>query len=76
MLETTGLRLTDVLIAATTAPFTTRSNYARLNAERVAICAIEGLISTHLIGEKGYGNVWYITAMGLLYLRETNEHNN
>ena len=76
MLETTGLKRIDVLIRATTAPFTTRSDYARTHAELVAICAVEGLITTHLVGEEGYGRVWYITVMGLLYLRVTYEHNN
>jgi len=44
--------------------FSTRSNFARENAEAVACAAGEGLITTRImVGE--YGTVWRCTAKGV-----------
>lgn len=71
MSEITGQRLIDVLQHTLTSPFTTRSDFARENAEWVALCCCEGLITTR-VPESGqeYGRVYYITPMGNLRLRE------
>lgn len=44
--------------------FTTRSDYARLNAEAVAAAAVQGFITTEVPGE-GYGSTWRPSALGL-----------
>ena len=70
MSETTGQLLTEVLSRAYQTPFTTRSDFARNNAELVAVCACEGFISTKTVGTNQFGRRWYITVMGLMRLRE------
>ena len=45
-------------------PFTTKSDFARMAATEIGICASDGLISTK-IGESTFGNVWMITQDGL-----------
>ncbi len=79
-METHGLKLTEVLNRAYQAPFTTRSDFARTNAEWVAVCACQGFISTSIVGDEEFGRVWHITVMGLLHLRQlkesSNEHSN
>ena len=57
------------LLRARTKPFSTKSNYARMAADFVAICASEGLISTRLEHET-YGNQWLITELGLEWMRD------
>jgi hypothetical protein len=47
--------------------FTCRSNYARENAEVVALAACRGLITTHVLADH-YGQTWRITAKGLRIL--------
>lgn len=74
-METHGLKLTEVLLRAYQSPFTTRSNFARLNPELVAVCACEGLITTRNTESDTYGNVWYISVMGLMRLRELGTNN-
>lgn len=44
--------------------FTTRSDFARHNAEAVAAAAVQGFISTEIPGE-GYGTIWRPTPLGL-----------
>lgn len=56
-----------VVQAAYSSPFTTRSVFARTNAEYVAIAASLGLITTeHHLGY--FSNVWRVTPTGLLYM--------
>lgn len=44
--------------------FTTRSDFARLNAEAVAAASVQGFITTEIPGE-GFGSVWRPSALGL-----------
>lgn len=44
--------------------FTTRSDYARENAEAVAAAGIQGLITTEVPG-RGFGSAWRASALGL-----------
>lgn len=44
--------------------FTTRSDFARINAEAVAASAVQGFISTEVPGD-GFGSVWRPTPLGL-----------
>ena len=69
-LEAHGLKLIEVLNRAYLNPFTTRSEFARTNAEWIAVCACEGLISTRTVGTEKFGRQWHITVMGLMKLRE------
>lgn len=71
MSEITGQKLIDVLQHTLVNPFTTRSDFARENAEWVAVCCCEGFITTRVptLGTV-YGRIYYITAMGMLRLRE------
>jgi hypothetical protein len=69
-LEAHGVKLTEVLNRAYQTPFTTRSDFARTNAEWVAVCACEGFISTCTVGTEEFGRMWHITVMGLMRLRE------
>ena len=48
-------------------PFTTKSDFARENADLVAAAASEGFITTR-IAEGQYNRVWHITPLGLSYL--------
>ena len=70
ILETHGLKRIEVLNRAYLKPFTTRSDFARTNAEWVAVCACLGLISTCTVGTEEFGRQWHITVMGLTRLRE------
>jgi hypothetical protein len=76
MLEIHGPKLIEVLDHAYQSPFTTRSGFARLNAEWVAVCACQGFISTSIVGDEEFGRVWHITVMGLMRLRELKEYSN
>jgi len=49
--------------------FTTKSDFARDNADAVAMLACCGLISTHLQDDT-WSNMWKITADGLVFLEE------
>ena len=46
-------------------------DFARTNAEYIAVCAVKGFISTSMVGDEEFGRVWHITVMGLMHLRET-----
>jgi len=83
-LEAAGLELTEDQLAATIrvflvlqkarmAPFTTKSDFARMAANEVAICASEGLISNK-IADTQYGNVWMITQEGMEQLEELDDY--
>ena len=58
-----------VVDTARFAPFTTKSGFARLAANEIAIAASEGFISTQL-NENSYCNKWMVTADGLEFLHE------
>lgn len=45
-------------------PITTKSDYARLHADILAMLACEGMVTTREIGGD-YGNRWRLTAKGL-----------
>lgn len=53
-----------VLSRAKAAPFTTKSDFARVAANPIALAASEGLLSTRL-NENTYTNRWMITREGL-----------
>ena len=53
-------------------PFTTKSDFARTYATEVAMCAVEGLITTQ-INFNTYGNIWMVTQQGLEYLEEVED---
>lgn len=61
------MTLTDVLRAAWLSPFTTRGNFARENAELVAMSASDGFVTTRIAAGL-YGNRWAITAAGLKHI--------
>lgn len=46
------------------APFTTKSDFARVAATAIGLCATEGLISTR-VRDGVYTNKWMITSDGL-----------
>ena len=50
-------------------PYTTKSEFARIAATEVGICASEGLITTRLSDGK-FTNVWMATPQGLRFLEE------
>ena len=58
-----------VVDTARFAPFTTKSGFARMAANEIAIAASEGFISTQL-SESSYCNKWMVTADGLEFLKE------
>ena len=66
-LETTGKKLTDILSRAWNAPFTTKSDFARENADLIAMAASDGFITTR-IATGLYGRSWQITPKGLEHL--------
>ena len=59
-----AFRVFVVLQSARMKPFTTKSDFARIAANEVAICASEGLIST-AVKPGTYSNVWMITSEGM-----------
>jgi len=58
-----------VLRMAHIKPFTTKSDFARLAANEIAVCASDGLISTRL-NDAEVSNRWIITKIGLDVLEE------
>jgi hypothetical protein len=71
-----GLKLTDpevrwVLRRAWLDQFSTRSDFARTNAEAIALAALHGLITTEVGGNEVFGNTWRITYRGLQHLGRT-----
>ncbi|USQ99553.1 hypothetical protein [Sphingomonas aerolata] len=65
--------LLPVLQRAWESPFLTRSDFARRNAEEVAISSCRGLLTVRH-DQHTWGRVWRITANGLaiLEIQETN----
>ena len=59
-----AMRVFLVLERSRIQPFTTKSDFARMAANEIGVCASEGLITTQ-VGEGRYSNVWMITADGL-----------
>lgn len=47
--------------------FTTKSDFARINADAVAQAASSGFMTTYTPRD-GFGNVWRLTPMGIQYL--------
>ena len=62
-----GPTLTDVLEQAYLAPFTTKSDFARLAADRVAMAASDGFLTTR-IATGLYGTHWRLTPAGAAHL--------
>jgi hypothetical protein len=60
------VKLTDILYRAWRYPFTTKSDFARVWADMVAMAASDGLITTKQATGL-YGNTWLITSKGLKY---------
>lgn len=71
-LETTGKTLTEALARAWNTPFTTKSDFARENANLIAMAASDGFITTR-IATGLYGRTWQITAAGLQHLYHLRE---
>ena len=67
-----AFRVFVVLQSARMKPFTTKSDFARIAANEVAICASEGLIST-AVKPGTYSNVWMITVEGLEQMEAMND---
>lgn len=59
-----AMRVYLVLQRSRLQPFTTKSDFARIAANEIGVCASEGLITTQ-VGEGRYSNVWMITAEGM-----------
>ncbi len=66
-METTGLKLIDVLRRAWIHPFKTQSDFARENANFVAMAASDGLITTK-VATGLYGDRWLITDIGINHI--------
>jgi hypothetical protein len=62
-------RVNSVIQKAWLQGFRTKSNFARLYADEVAIAASLGLISTK-IGKEKFDKTWHITRKGLDYIGE------
>lgn len=63
-MATTGKTLTSILARARNAPFRTKSDFARENANLIAMAASDGFITTR-IATGLYGRDWLITAAGI-----------
>lgn len=63
----TGATLTEVLERAWKRPFKTKSDFARLAADIVAMAASDGLLTTKIAAGL-YGHSWQITPAGLARL--------
>lgn len=63
------MNLRTVLDRAWRSGFSTKSDFARTNANEVAVAASQGLITTHLKGNT-FGTTWLITREGLSVLNE------
>lgn len=66
------MRVYIVLERARLQPFTTKSDFARMAANEIGICASEGMISTQ-VSEGKYSNVWMITVEGLEQMEAMND---
>lgn len=61
------MKLIEVLSRAWNSPFTTKSDFARENANVIAMAASDGFITTR-IATGLYGRAWQITPKGLQHL--------
>ena len=61
------LEIYTVLLQAKQSPFTTKSDFARVAANPIALAASEGLISTRL-NETTFTNRWMVTADGMEWM--------
>jgi hypothetical protein len=61
------LEIYTVLLQAKQSPFTTKSDFARVAANPIALAASEGLISTRL-NEDTFTNRWMVTAEGMEWM--------
>ena len=61
------LEIYAVLLQAKQSPFTTKSDFARVAANPIALAASEGLISTRL-NETTFTNRWMVTAEGMEWM--------
>lgn len=61
------IKLDEVLRRAWLTGFKTKSNFARLRANEIAIAASLGMISTK-IGKEQFDRTWHITRKGLSLL--------
>ncbi|GAB5503460.1 hypothetical protein [Pyruvatibacter sp.] len=69
------MTLTDILLAAWSGGFTTKSDLARTHATLVGVASSEGYITTKLLcSEAEYHNVWLITVEGLRLLEHLNDN--
>jgi hypothetical protein len=59
----------DVLHRAWRKPFSTKSDFARLFADEVAVLASEGMITTK-IATGIYQREWIITPLGIVYVTQ------
>ena len=64
-----AMRVYIVLERSKVNPFTTKSDFARMAANEIGVCASEGLISTK-VNDGQYSNVWMITRDGLDQMEE------
>ena len=62
----------EVILTSRVKPFTTKSDFARSYATVVALCAVEGLITTK-INDTTFGNIWMVTGRGMEYLEEVED---
>lgn len=65
-------RIHAVVSLTRTKPFTTKSDFARMAANEVAIAASEGLITTR-VNDEAFGNYWLITSSGLDFVEGFND---
>lgn len=61
------MRLVDVLDRAWKKPFKTKSDFARQNADLVAMAASDGFLTTK-IATGLYQRIWVVTPAGLAHL--------
>lgn len=66
------LKVYSVVAKARMQPFTTKSDFARMAANEVALAASEGFISTR-VNESQYCNMWMVTYEGLAFLESVEE---
>lgn len=70
-LATLGI-LFSVLLEARTRPFTTKSDFARMAANEIALLASEGLLSCQ-VAPGQYINKWMVTEAGLEWMKELSD---
>lgn len=68
-MDAIGPKLTKVLHQAWLSPFSTKSNYARHEADWIAVAASQGLLTTRASKDL-YGQLWRVTPRGLARLFE------